>query len=168
MVVHIPQLSPVTGFSHRTCHAFLETSMRVLGSPAGAAILMTYMFIGFHILCDDFFVPALNVLCEKFGLPDDIAGATFMAAGCATIHIPSWLSLERLDLVPSWLSLSQRVTERLGLVPWLLLRSDRCRSLKRMTDGVSFSSQGVVSGAVRLDDRCPDALRGGGRHRRRL
>ena len=39
---------------------------------------------GFHILCDDFFVPALNVLCEKFGLPDDIAGATFMAAGCAT------------------------------------------------------------------------------------
>ena len=70
--------------------------MRVLGCPAGAAILMTYMFIGFHILCDDFFVPALNVLCEKFGLPDDIAGATFMAAGCATIHILSSLSLERL------------------------------------------------------------------------
>ena len=45
---------------------------------------MTYMFIGFHILCDDFFVPALNVLCEKFGLPDDIAGATFMAAGASS------------------------------------------------------------------------------------
>ena len=98
--------------------------MRVLGCPAGAAILMTYMFIGFHILCDDFFVPALNVLCEKFGLPDDIAGATFMAAGCATIHSPAWLSLERLDLVPSWLPLE--VTERLGLVPWLWWRSDRC------------------------------------------
>ena len=73
--------------------------MRVLGCPAGAAILMTYMFIGFHILCDDFFVPALNVLCEKFGLPDDIAGATFMAAGCASPLWPalvlSWLPPER-------------------------------------------------------------------------
>ena len=26
---------------------------------------MVYMFVGFHIVCDDFFVPALNVLCDK-------------------------------------------------------------------------------------------------------
>ena len=78
--------------------------MRVLGCPAGAAILMTYMFIGFHILCDDFFVPALNVLCEKFGLPDDIAGATFMAAGCATIHSPKVVVARETSLVP-WLLL---------------------------------------------------------------
>jgi len=79
--------------------------MRVLGFPAGAAILMTYMFIGFHILCDDFFVPALNVLCEKFGLPDDIAGATFMAAGCATTALSGrlWSSrgCHRKDFVAS-------------------------------------------------------------------
>jgi hypothetical protein len=37
-----------------------------------AFILMSYMFIGFHIICDDFFVPALNVMCEKVGLSDDV------------------------------------------------------------------------------------------------
>ena len=50
----------------------------------GGAMLMIYMFVGFHIVCDDFFVPALNVLCEKLGIPDDIAGATFMAAGASS------------------------------------------------------------------------------------
>jgi hypothetical protein len=46
--------------------------------------MMAYMFVGFHIICDDFFVPALNVLCEKLGIPDDVAGATFMAAGASS------------------------------------------------------------------------------------
>lgn len=46
--------------------------------------LMMYMFVGFHIVCDDFFVPALNVLCEKLSIPDDVAGATFMAAGASS------------------------------------------------------------------------------------
>ena len=46
--------------------------------------MMNYMFVGFHIICDDFFVPALNVLCDKLGVPDDVAGATFMAAGASS------------------------------------------------------------------------------------
>jgi K+-dependent Na+/Ca+ exchanger-like protein len=46
--------------------------------------LMSYVFIAFHIVCDDFFVPALNVMCETIGLSDDIAGATFMAAGASS------------------------------------------------------------------------------------
>jgi hypothetical protein len=46
--------------------------------------MMSYMFVGFHIICDDFFVPALNVLCDKLGIPDDVAGATFMAAGASS------------------------------------------------------------------------------------
>lgn len=82
-----------------------------------AFALMSYMFIAFHIICDDFFVPALNVMCETVGLSDDvsmaarilpsassrtlepitcdmmtvrcvlvqqIAGATFMAAGASS------------------------------------------------------------------------------------
>ena len=32
-------------------------------------------------ICDDFFVPVLEIICEKFKLNDDVAGATFMAAG---------------------------------------------------------------------------------------
>ena len=39
------------------------------------------MFVGIAIICDDFFVPALEIICEVLQLSDDVAGATFMAAG---------------------------------------------------------------------------------------
>ena len=39
------------------------------------------MFAGIAIVCDDYFVPALEAIVEKLGLSDDVAGATFMAAG---------------------------------------------------------------------------------------
>ncbi|XP_035274504.1 sodium/potassium/calcium exchanger 2-like isoform X2 [Anguilla anguilla] len=42
---------------------------------------MLYMFIALAIVCDEFFVPALTVITEKLELMDDVAGATFMAAG---------------------------------------------------------------------------------------
>uniref|UniRef100_A0A8C2MP93 Solute carrier family 24 (sodium/potassium/calcium exchanger), member 2 n=1 Tax=Cricetulus griseus TaxID=10029 RepID=A0A8C2MP93_CRIGR len=51
----------------------------------GAVILhvcgMIYMFIALAIVCDEFFVPSLTVITEKLGISDDVAGATFMAAG---------------------------------------------------------------------------------------
>ncbi|CAL1601752.1 unnamed protein product [Knipowitschia caucasica] len=42
---------------------------------------MLYMFISLAIVCDEFFVPALTVITEKLEISDDVAGATFMAAG---------------------------------------------------------------------------------------
>ena len=42
---------------------------------------ITYMFIALAIVCDDYFVPVLDFLIEKLEIPDDVAGATFMAAG---------------------------------------------------------------------------------------
>ncbi|KAM4603889.1 sodium/potassium/calcium exchanger 2-like [Polymixia lowei] len=42
---------------------------------------MLYMFISLAIVCDEFFVPALTVITEKLAISDDVAGATFMAAG---------------------------------------------------------------------------------------
>ncbi|XP_041641868.1 sodium/potassium/calcium exchanger 2 [Cheilinus undulatus] len=42
---------------------------------------MIYMFIALAIVCDEFFVPALTVITEKLEISDDVAGATFMAAG---------------------------------------------------------------------------------------
>ncbi|XP_012669292.1 sodium/potassium/calcium exchanger 2 isoform X1 [Otolemur garnettii] len=51
----------------------------------GAVVLhvigMIYMFIALAIVCDEFFVPSLTVITEKLGISDDVAGATFMAAG---------------------------------------------------------------------------------------
>ncbi|XP_060940358.1 sodium/potassium/calcium exchanger 2-like [Limanda limanda] len=42
---------------------------------------MLYMFIALAIVCDEFFVPALTVITEQLEISDDVAGATFMAAG---------------------------------------------------------------------------------------
>lgn len=51
----------------------------------GAVILhilgVVYMFVALAIVCDEFFVPSLDVIIEKFEIADDVAGATFMAAG---------------------------------------------------------------------------------------
>ncbi|CAJ0592894.1 unnamed protein product [Cylicocyclus nassatus] len=57
----------------------LETRQR------GAVLLhlcgLIYMFVSLAIVCDEFFVPSLAVLTEKLAISDDVAGATFMAAG---------------------------------------------------------------------------------------
>ncbi|KAK2853670.1 hypothetical protein Q5P01_006331 [Channa striata] len=42
---------------------------------------MIYMFVALAIVCDEFFVPALEVITTKLEISDDVAGATFMAAG---------------------------------------------------------------------------------------
>ncbi|KAM9331169.1 sodium/potassium/calcium exchanger 2 [Gastrophryne carolinensis] len=51
----------------------------------GAVVLhifgMIYMFIALAVVCDEFFVPSLTVITEKLQISDDVAGATFMAAG---------------------------------------------------------------------------------------
>ncbi|XP_041364502.1 sodium/potassium/calcium exchanger 2-like isoform X4 [Gigantopelta aegis] len=51
----------------------------------GAVVLhicgMIYMFVALAIVCDEFFVPSLEVITEKLDISADVAGATFMAAG---------------------------------------------------------------------------------------
>jgi len=44
-------------------------------------MIIVFMFIGIAIVCDEFFEPALAEICEHLDLKDDVAGATFMAAG---------------------------------------------------------------------------------------
>lgn len=39
------------------------------------------MFLALAIVCDDYFVPALEEISEALELSPDVAGATFMAAG---------------------------------------------------------------------------------------
>jgi len=40
-----------------------------------------YTFVGIAIICDDLFVPALEMIAEKLEISNDVAGATLMAAG---------------------------------------------------------------------------------------
>ncbi|ELT99617.1 hypothetical protein CAPTEDRAFT_91934 [Capitella teleta] len=44
-------------------------------------VCIMIIFIAVAIVCDDFFVPSLEVISEKLKLSEDVAGATFMAAG---------------------------------------------------------------------------------------
>ena len=72
------------GEQEAECVVGLTASAENFFKGIGGCMLMIYMFVGFHIVCDDFFVPALNVLCDKLSMPDDVAGATFMAAGASS------------------------------------------------------------------------------------
>eukprot|EP00095_Tigriopus_kingsejongensis_P002177 maker-scaffold1021_size70145-snap-gene-0.16 protein:Tk02177 transcript:maker-scaffold1021_size70145-snap-gene-0.16-mRNA-1 annotation:"sodium potassium calcium exchanger nckx30c isoform x5" len=40
-----------------------------------------YMFYALALVCDEYFVPSLDVIAEKLEISPDVAGATFMAAG---------------------------------------------------------------------------------------
>eukprot|EP00049_Salpingoeca_infusionum_P014707 m.277954 g.277954 ORF g.277954 m.277954 type:complete len:864 (+) comp15734_c0_seq4:312-2903(+) len=45
------------------------------------AFVIFHLFVGIAILCDDYFVPSLEGISEALQLSEDVAGATFMAAG---------------------------------------------------------------------------------------
>ncbi|RDD46275.1 Sodium/potassium/calcium exchanger Nckx30C [Trichoplax sp. H2] len=51
----------------------------------GAIVLhfigVIYMFVALSIVCDNYFVPTLEVIVVKWSISEDVAGATFMAAG---------------------------------------------------------------------------------------
>ena len=50
-----------------------------------------YLFLGIAIVCDDYFVASLEAISEALGLSDDVAGATFMAAGSSAPELASSL-----------------------------------------------------------------------------
>jgi K+-dependent Na+/Ca+ exchanger-like protein len=43
---------------------------------------LAYLFWGMAYICDDYFVRTIEVISERFKIPDDVAGATLMALGC--------------------------------------------------------------------------------------
>ena len=50
-------------------------------------ILFCYAFVGLAIVCDDYLVMSLEVVCERLNVREDVAGATFMAFGSAAPEI---------------------------------------------------------------------------------
>ncbi|XP_059080876.1 sodium/potassium/calcium exchanger Nckx30C-like isoform X5 [Tigriopus californicus] len=51
------------------------------GAVALHILGLIYMFAALAIVCDEFFVPSLDVIIDVIGCSEDVAGATFMAAG---------------------------------------------------------------------------------------
>jgi len=54
-----------------------DTYVRWLWCP-----LLVYLFWGMAYVCDGYFVRTIEVISERFNIPDDVAGATLMAMGC--------------------------------------------------------------------------------------
>eukprot|EP00941_MAST-03F_sp_MAST-3F-sp1_P001120 g1120.t1 len=50
-------------------------------------VLFFYCFVGLAIVCDEHLVSSLETLCTKFRVPEDVAGASFMAFGSAAPEI---------------------------------------------------------------------------------
>ncbi|GMI27494.1 hypothetical protein TeGR_g2531 [Tetraparma gracilis] len=55
--------------------------------PPVTLFLLLSSFIGLAVTCDEFLVPALEVLCLRFDLSEDVAGVTFMALGSAAPEV---------------------------------------------------------------------------------
>ncbi|XP_033955500.1 sodium/potassium/calcium exchanger 3-like [Pseudochaenichthys georgianus] len=54
---------------------------RKKGAVCLHALCAIYMFYALALVCDDYFVPSLEKISENLQLSEDVAGATFMAAG---------------------------------------------------------------------------------------
>lgn len=69
----------------KNCSSFPKDVFTEEQNAQGAVILhiigIMYMFYALALVCDEFFVPSLDVITEKLGITPDVAGATFMAAG---------------------------------------------------------------------------------------
>ena len=50
-------------------------------------VLLFYAFAGLAIVCDEYLVPSLETLCLRWGVREDVAGASFMAFGSAAPEI---------------------------------------------------------------------------------
>lgn len=44
-------------------------------------LIILYMFLAVSAVCEDYFLPSLEIISERLALTQDVAGATFMAAG---------------------------------------------------------------------------------------
>lgn len=74
---------------------------------------MIYMFVALAIVCDEFFIPSLDVITEKLDISEDVAGATFMVSFfpkkkscicfCLSLKNTTKMHQKHLFFVPEWL-----------------------------------------------------------------
>lgn len=66
---------------HEFPEDFFSNDERKSGAVLLHIVATLYMFLALAITCDEYFVTSLEKICEKLDLSEDVAGATFMAAG---------------------------------------------------------------------------------------
>merc|ERR1711953_1109822 len=60
---------------------FFTQEQRTQGGIMVHILIATYLIFALGAICDDFFVPILEKICDTLHMSNDVAGATFMAAG---------------------------------------------------------------------------------------
>jgi len=78
-----PPCPPAPPFKVHSCEV-LYWDLSDFDTSGGVALwlfIMFYCFVGIAIVCDDFFVEAIEEVVEVLKIPEDVAGATFMAVG---------------------------------------------------------------------------------------
>lgn len=58
----------------------VSLELRLQGAIAVHVLAALYMFAALAVICEDYFVPSLEVICDVLHVDSDVAGATFMAA----------------------------------------------------------------------------------------
>lgn len=71
-------------FSTLLVNAFLRHMHDACSGFLLLVVSVCAMFWALAVVCEDYFVPALNILCEELNVSNDVAGATFMAAGASS------------------------------------------------------------------------------------
>ncbi|KAM4614615.1 sodium/potassium/calcium exchanger 3 [Polymixia lowei] len=66
---------------HEFPRDYFTNQERIDGAVGLHVLCAVYMFYALALVCDDYFVPSLEKICERLHLSEDVAGATFMAAG---------------------------------------------------------------------------------------
>ncbi|XP_037543628.1 sodium/potassium/calcium exchanger 3 [Nematolebias whitei] len=66
---------------HEFPRDYFTNQERAEGAVGLHVLCAVYMFYALALVCDDYFVPSLEKICENLHLSEDVAGATFMAAG---------------------------------------------------------------------------------------
>uniref|UniRef100_A0A665WMT4 Solute carrier family 24 member 4b n=1 Tax=Echeneis naucrates TaxID=173247 RepID=A0A665WMT4_ECHNA len=72
---------PLSSAIHEFPDDLFTNNERKSGAILLHIVATLYMFLALAITCDEYFVTALEKICEKLDLSEDVAGATFMAAG---------------------------------------------------------------------------------------
>uniref|UniRef100_A0A671XRE3 Solute carrier family 24 member 5 n=1 Tax=Sparus aurata TaxID=8175 RepID=A0A671XRE3_SPAAU len=63
-------------------------------------MIIFYMLLAVSIVCDDYFLPSLEVISDRLGLSQDVAGATFMAAGSSAPElVTAFLGRHRVSTI---------------------------------------------------------------------
>ncbi|XP_028812575.1 sodium/potassium/calcium exchanger 5 [Denticeps clupeoides] len=71
----------VSGASSEFPEGFFTEQERRDGGIVIYLMVVLYMLLAVSTVCDEYFLPSLEVISERLGLSQDVAGATFMAAG---------------------------------------------------------------------------------------